>query len=81
GSQVPQVTLGAPQPENQLDHVLADKTRLVAERIRAIQEQDTSKAQAETEQLRKEIHRTREVHDAQRQKELAMISQQKEVEV
>ncbi len=49
----------------------------MADRIRAIQEQETSKAQAETEQLRKEIQRTREVQDAQRQKELAIISQQK----
>lgn len=81
GIQVTQVTIGDPQPENQLDQLLADKKRLVADRIRAIQEQETSKAQAETEQLRKEIQRTREVQDAQRQKELAIISQQKEVEV
>lgn len=81
GIQVTQVTIGDPQPEKQLDQLLADKKRLVADRIRAIQEQETSKAQAETEQLRKEIQRTREVQDAQRQKELAIISQQKEVEV
>ncbi|KJG15781.1 SPFH domain-containing protein [Photobacterium angustum] len=81
GIQVTQVTIGDPQPEKQLDQLLADKKRLVADRIRAIQEQETSKAQAETEQLRKEIQRTREVQDAQRQKELAIIAQQKEVEV
>ncbi|BDU35772.1 putative ATPase [Vibrio nigripulchritudo SFn27] len=81
GIQVTQVTIGDPQPETQLDQLLADKKRLVADRIRAIQEQETSKAQAETEQLRKEIQRTREVQDAQRQKELAIISQQKEVEI
>ena len=81
GIQVTQVTIGDPQPEKQLDQLLADKKRLVADRIRAIQEQETSKAQAETEQLRKEIQRTREVQDAQRGKELAIISQQKEVEI
>ncbi len=71
------MTIGDPQPEKQLDQLLADKKRLVADRIRAIQEQETSKAQAETEQLRKEIQRTREVQDAQRSKELAIIAQQK----
>lgn len=81
GIAVTQVTIGDPKPENQLDKLLSDKKRLVADRIRAIQEQETSKAQAETEQLRKEIQRTREVQDAQRNKELAIISQQKEVEV
>lgn len=81
GIAVTQVTIGDPKPEEQLDKLLSDKKRLVADRIRAIQEQETSKAQAETEQLRKEIQRTREVQDAQRNKELAIISQQKEVEV
>ncbi|CZF85129.1 SPFH domain-containing protein [Grimontia marina] len=81
GIHVTQVTIGDPQPEKQLDQLLADKKRLVADRIRAIQEQETSKAQAETEQLRKEIQRTREVQDAQRTKELAVIAQQKEVAV
>ncbi|MGF1687794.1 hypothetical protein L4C36_14055 [Photobacterium japonica] len=81
GIAVTQVTIGDPQPEEQLDKLLTDKKRLVADRIRAIQEQETSKAQAETEQLRKEIQRTREVQDAQRNKELAIISQQKEVEI
>ena len=81
GIAVTQVTIGDPKPEEQLDKLLTDKKRLVADRIRAIQEQETSKAQAETEQLRKEIQRTREVQDAQRNKELAIIAQQKEVEV
>ncbi|MEM7018964.1 MAG: hypothetical protein AAF512_16690, partial [Pseudomonadota bacterium] len=48
---------------------------------KTIQEQETAKAQAKTEQLKKEIERTRAVQDAQRSKELAVISQQKEVEV
>ncbi|MGO1297044.1 MAG: SPFH domain-containing protein [Vibrio sp.] len=81
GIQVTQVTIGDPQPEQQLDQLLVDKKRLVADRIRAIQEQETSKAQAETEQLKKEIQRTREVQDAQRQKELAIIAEQQKVEV
>ncbi|WP_414718385.1 SPFH domain-containing protein [Thaumasiovibrio subtropicus] len=81
GIEVTQVTIGDPKPEEQLNRLLADKKRLVADRIRAIQEQETSKAQAETEQLRKEIQRTKEVQDAQRAKELAIIAQQKEVEV
>ncbi|KLV06577.1 hypothetical protein ABT56_08065 [Photobacterium aquae] len=81
GIAVTQVTIGDPKPEEQLDKLLTDKKRLVADRIRAIQEQETSKAQAETEQLRKEIQRTREVQDAQRKKELAIIAQQEEVEV
>lgn len=34
---------------------------LVADRIKAVQEQETSKAQAKTEQMKKEIQRTREV--------------------
>jgi len=46
-----------------------------------VQEQETSKAQARTEQLKKEILRTKEVQDAQRQKELVVIANQREVEV
>merc|ERR1712107_688700 len=38
-------------------------------------------AQANTEQLKKEIQRTREVQDAQREKELAVIGQMKEVDI
>lgn len=78
---VTQVLVGDPVPEQQLDKLLYDKKWLVAERIKAVQEQETSKAQAKTEQLKKEIQRTRAVQDAQREKELAVISQQKEVEV
>ena len=81
GIQVTQVTVGDPVPENQLNTLLSDKKALVAERIKTIQEQETAKAQAKTEQLKKEIERTREVQDAQRKKELAVIEQQKDVEV
>lgn len=81
GILVTQVTVGDPQPEAQLERLLTDKKALVAERIKTIQEQETAKAQAKTEQLKKEIERTKAVQDAQRTKELAVISQEKEVEV
>lgn len=81
GIQVTQVTVGDPVPEQLLNKLLADKKALVAERIKTIQEQETAKAQAKTEQLKKEIQRTRAVQDAQRAKELAVIAQQKEVEI
>ncbi len=81
GIDVTQVTVGDPLPEEQLNRLLVDKKLLVAERIKTIQEQETAKAQAKTEQLKKEIERTRAVQDAQRTKELAVIAQQKEVEV
>jgi membrane protein involved in colicin uptake len=75
------VLIGDPRPEDQLERLLMDKKRLVAERIKTVQEQETSKAQARTEQLKKEIQRTKEVQDAQRQKELVVIGSQREVEV
>merc|ERR1711907_685276 len=81
GIEVTQVLIGDPKPEDNLDRLLMDKKRLVAERIKTVQEQETSKAQARTEQLKKEIQRTKEVQDAQRQKELIVISSQREVEV
>ena len=81
GIEVTQVTVGDPVPEAQLERLLTDKKALVAERIRTIQEQETAKAQAKTEQLKKEIERTRAVQDAQRRKELAVIAQRQEVEV
>ena len=81
GIQVTQVTVGDPIPEEQLNRLLMDKKLLVAERIKTIQEQETARAQAKTEQLKKEIERTRAVQDAQRTKELAVIAQTKEVDV
>jgi len=81
GIDVTQVLIGDPRPEANLDRLLMDKKRLVAERIKTVQEQETSKAQARTEQLKKEIQRTKEVQDAQRQKELVVIANQREVEV
>merc|ERR1719487_2072083 len=55
GIEVTQVLIGDPRPEDNLDRLLMDKKRLVAERIKTVQEQETSKAQARTEQLKKEI--------------------------
>jgi len=81
GIDVTQVLIGDPRPEENLDRLLMDKKRLVADRIKTVQEQETSKAQARTEQLKKEIQRTKEVQDAQRQKELTVIASQREVEV
>merc|ERR1719217_1751929 len=81
GIDVTQVLISDPRPEENLDRLLMDKKRLVAERIKTVQEQETSKAQARTEQLKKEIQRTKEVQDAQRQKELVVIQNQRNVEV
>merc|ERR1719248_19851 len=81
GIDVTQVLISDPRPEDNLDRILMDKKRLVAERIKTVQEQETSKAQARTEQLKKEIQRTKEVQDAQRQKELVVIANQRDVEV
>ncbi len=81
GVEVTQVTVSDPKPEGLLDELLVDKKRLVADRIRTVQEQETAKAQAKTEQLKKEIERTKAVQDARRIKELAIIDQQRKVAV
>lgn len=81
GVEVTQVTVTDPKPEALLDELLVDKKRLVADRIRTVQEQETAKAQAKTEQLKKEIVRTKAVQDARRIKELAIIDKQREVAI
>ena len=81
GITVTQVTVGDPKPENLLDKLLVDKKKLVGARIKAVQEQETAKEQSKTEQLKKEIVRTKAVQDAQREKELSIIQQQRDVEV
>merc|ERR1719409_152206 len=81
GIDVTQVLISDPRPEDNLNRLLMDKKRLVAERIKTVQEQETSKAQARTEQLKREIQRTKEVQDAQREKELRVINGQREAEV
>ena len=79
GITVSQVTINKPLPEERLFKLLEDKKALVAKRITTIQEQETAKAQAKTEQLKKEIEKTRDIQDAQRKKELAIIEKQKQV--
>lgn len=82
GIEVTQVAFtDTPSPEEQLDKLLSDKKILVAQRIKTIQEQETAKAEADTEQLKKEIERTKAVQDANRQKELAVIAESQQVEV
>ena len=81
GITVTQVTVGDPKPEDLLSKLLVDKKQLVAARIKAVQEQETAKEQSKTEQLKKEIERTRAVQDAQREKELAIIMEQRNVAV
>ncbi|KAA1171474.1 hypothetical protein FWJ25_16650 [Marinobacter salinexigens] len=81
GIQVRQVTIGRPLPEKRLDDLLVKKKDLVAKRITAIQAQETARAEAKTAQLEKEIEKARAIQDAQRSKELAIISKQKEVEM
>jgi NADH dehydrogenase/NADH:ubiquinone oxidoreductase subunit G len=81
GIEVTQITLGAPVPEAQLEKLLSDKKRLVAERIKTIQEQETTKEQAKTAQLYADIERTKAKQEALKEKELAIIGKQREVEV
>jgi hypothetical protein len=80
GIEVTQITLGTPLPEPQLEKLLTDKKQLVADRIKAVQEQETTKEQAKTAQLRADIERTKAKQEALKQKELVVIGKQREVE-
>lgn len=80
GIEVTQITIGGPMPEQQLEKLLSDKKRLVADRIKAVQEQETAKEQAKTAQLRADIERTKAKQNALKNKELAVIAKQREVE-
>ncbi len=80
GIEVTQVTIGNTRPEQQLENLLAEKKRLVADRIKSVQEQETAKEQAKTAQLKAEIQRTIAKQEALKQKELAVIVKQREVE-
>ncbi len=80
GIEVTQVTLGEPVPEEQLEQLLSEKKRLVAERIKAVQAQETAKEQAKTAQLRAEIERTTAKQEALKRKELIIIAKQGELE-
>jgi len=81
GIEVTQVTIDTPAPEPQLNKLLANKKRLVADRIKAVQEQETAKEQGKTAQLRADIERTKAKQEALKLKELAVIAKQREVEV
>ncbi len=81
GIEVNQITLDGPIPEAQLQKLLSDKKRLVAARIKAVQEQETAKEQAKTAQLLAEIERTKAKQQALKVKELAVIAMQRQVEV
>jgi len=80
GIEVTQITLGGPTPERQLEKLLTDKKRLVADRIKAVQEQETAKEQAKTAQLLAEIERTKAKQLALKRKEQIVIAKQTEVE-
>ena len=80
GITISQFTMGRPIPEKQLDQLLIDKKKLVADRIKTVQEQETAKEQAKTAQLKEEIERTRAKQKALKQKELAVIHMQQQVE-
>lgn len=80
GIEVTQVTIGDTRPEQQLEKLLSEKKRLVADRIKTVQEQETAKEQAKTAQLKAEIERTKAKQEALKQKELAVIAKQREVE-
>ena len=73
GIEATQFTMGRPIPEKQLQNLLTDKKELVAARIKTVQEQETAKEQAKTEQLKADIERTKA-------KELAVIAMQQKVE-
>lgn len=80
GIEATQFTMGRPKPEAQLETLLTDKKTLVADRIKAVQEQETAKEQAKTAQLKKDIERTRARQEALKQKEMAVIAMQQQVE-
>jgi hypothetical protein len=76
-----QVTIGRPTPDDRLDALLDNKRELVGTRISAIEELQTAEAQAQAIQQREEIEKRRQVQVAQRERELAVIAQQQQVDV
>ncbi|MDM8567147.1 SPFH domain-containing protein [Candidatus Halobeggiatoa sp. HSG11] len=81
GIELIQVSIGEPREEKQLQTLLAEKKRLVGDRIKAVQAQETAREQAKTAQLRVEIERTEARQLALKDKDLAVIAKQREVEV
>ncbi len=80
GIEVTQITLGEPVAERLLQMMLVDNKRLVAERIKAVQTQETNKEQARTVQLQFEIERIRNSQKKLNEKEMALIDKQREIE-
>jgi len=81
GIDATQVTIGRPTPDNRLDALLENKRDLVGRRISAIEELQTAEAQAQATQQREEIEKRKQIQIAQRERELAIIEQQKQVAV
>ncbi|MBE9562238.1 MAG: hypothetical protein IMF12_05175 [Proteobacteria bacterium] len=81
GIELIQVSIGEPREEKQLKDLLAEKKRLVGDRIKAVQSQETAREQAKTAQLRVEIERVEARQLALKDKDLAVIAMQREVEV
>jgi hypothetical protein len=81
GIEITQVTLGEPIAEPQLEKLLADKKHLVGERIKTMQQQETTKEQAKTAQLEAEVERIKARQEALKRKDLAVIAEQLEIEV
>jgi len=80
GIEVTQITLGEPVAERQLQTMLVDNKGLVAERIKAVQTQETTREQAKTVQLKFEIERIRDSQKKINEKEMALIDKQREIE-
>lgn len=76
-----QVTLGKPEPSSRLNTLLENKRTLVADRIAAVEQLATAEAQAQAVQQKEEIEKRRQIQVAQREKELAVIDQQRQVAV
>ena len=80
GIEVTQITIGEPIAERQLETMLTEKKHLLAERIKAVQSQETNIEQAKTVQLQSDIERIRAKQEAIKHKELAIIAKQREIE-
>ena len=65
----------------QLFTLLNKKRELVARRIESIQNQDTLKEEAKTAVLQAEVTKQREINEAKKRKELAVIERQRETEM
>lgn len=81
GITVSQVTIGKPVPDPTLDALLGKKRGLVGEKIAAQQEIETNRTRAEAAKQEREIAKQKAIQDAQREKELAIIREQQQVEI